>query len=67
MNEDIVKRALAILNRRSERPEPKRGITLADVLEVCPGAKIVPIDRPKFCQQPTFRQLARSDRPVRMA
>jgi hypothetical protein len=41
MNEEKnpIKRALAILNRRSEKPA--KGITVAEVLAVFPGAKVV--------------------------
>ena len=48
--ENILKKALAILNRQAAIcPEPKKGITVADVLEVFEGARIVPAGEPKSC------------------
>ena len=47
INGDIVERALAILNRRQEKP--KTGITLADVLGTFPGARILATNKPDSC------------------
>jgi len=52
-NKNIIEKALAILNRRQEKP--KTGIALADVLALFPGAKVYPpsiedLTKPKSCQ-----------------
>ena len=36
-----------------EKSKPKRGITIADVFQVFPSARIVPKDEPRFCLQST--------------
>jgi hypothetical protein len=45
---DLVKRALEIFSR----PIPKRGITVADVLTVFPGAKVYPIPKRETPKEP---------------
>jgi hypothetical protein len=51
--ENIVEKALAILNDKRERP--KMGVTVADVLRVFPGAKVIlptteDLTKPKSCK-----------------
>ena len=52
--ENIIEKALAILNQRREKPKPT-GITLVDVLNVFHGSKVIlptieDLTKPKSCE-----------------